>query len=442
MDVVRLGERYTTNYEPDELIEGYSSMIFTERHIEYGDFQLKTYNIADTAALLPEDTLISHRETGDVHMVEDHNIELDEFGRPMLAITGRSLDFYIDHRYVESNYQKRRQMRKPYSAMGAAAVLLYNAFDNASGKDVTRGDKDGKTPEENDYSWTTLDRIPNVCITDSAVDDGDVREWFLNEGMLGTQLKDILIKGQMGIRMIRPMGTSGKVITVKSALADRGDIVRTDTDDIQMMRFDIYTGLNRTVGQSTNPKVQFRALHDDLDKIKRLVSKKNYKTIVEIISSVGGADVARNNTEKNFSGIQRRVMAYDAGAPDLPPEPQKPAELRKNATRAEREDRRDAMDKWIDDHAEWDNKRDRIVTAFKNSNDKAALRELTKARRVNMLSGDISPLAPYKFKVDYNLGDKVTLVDDNGFEETMVVAEYIRTDDDEGDHGYPGLVEP
>ncbi len=442
MDVVRLGERYTTNFEPDELVEGYSSMIFTERHIEYGDFQLKTYDIANTAALLPEETLISHRETGDVHMVEDHSIDLDELGRPQLVITGRSIDMYIDHRYVESNYNKRRQMRKAYSAMGAAAVLLYNAFDNNSGKDVTRGDKDGETPELNDYSWNTLDRIPNVCITDSAVDDGDVREWFLNEGMLGPQLKEILTKGRMGIRIIRPMGTSGKVLTVKSALAERGDIVRTQTDDIQMLRFDLYTGLDRTVNQSTNPRVQFRALHDDLDKIKRLVSKKDYKTIVEIISSVGGADVARNATERDFSGLRRRVMAYDAGTPDLPPEPQKPAELGKNATRAQREQRQEDMDTWIEKHAIWDNKRDRIVADFKTANEKAADRELIKARRINMLSGDISPLAPYKFKVDYNLGDKVTLVDDDGFEQTMVVAEYIRTDDDEGDHGYPGLVEP
>lgn len=443
MDVVRLGERYTTSYVPDELIEGYSSMIFTERHETPGDFQLKTYAIADTAALLPEDTLISVRGSDDVHMVEDLDIDVDDFGRPQLVVTGRSLDFYIDHRFVESGYQKKREMRKDYSPLGAAAVLLYNAFDNNSGKDVTRGDKVAKTPELNDYSWNLLDRIPNICITDSSTDDGEIRSWFLNEGMLGEQLRNILIKGDLGLRMIRPSsGSSAQIVTVKSTLAERGDIVRTMTNGIKSMRFDLYKGLDRTINQSVNPRVQFRVLHNDLDRIKRFRSKKDYKTAVEIMSGVGGADVYRNNTERDYSGLRRRVMAYDGGTPDLPPEPQKPDELRKNATKDEREDRADAMDKWLDDHAEWANKRDNIVTRFKNANDKAATRELSKARRINMLSGDVSPSAPYKFKVDYNLGDKVTLVDEDGFTQTMVVAEYIRTEDDEGDHGYPGLVEP
>jgi hypothetical protein len=100
------------------------------------------------------------------------------------------------------------------------------------------------------------------------------------------------------------------------------------------------------------------------------------------------------------------------------------------------------MDDWLDAHAIWRNKRNAIAEEFKIDNADDALRALKRQRRVSMFTGNISPMAPYQFKRDYNLGDLVTLYGDYGQVEIMMVNEYIRTEDAEGDRGYPGLTLP
>lgn len=431
MDVVRLGPLYSTDYQPDELIEGYTSMIFTERFQEYGDFELLTPKIGETLSLLPEGTLISHQESDDVHIVETHSIDEDEDGRKLLKVTGRSLDCFVDHRFVEAKYGKKRKMRRKYGHVGATAVLLWQAFDNGSNKDVTR---------EGDWSWNDKDQIPNVAITDSATASGGTLNRWLVEGILGPQLKEILIKGDLGVRMIRPgpapIGTTGTIVSVETALANRGDIVRTYNPNILALRFDIFDGIDR------RSSVKFQALHGDLDKAQYLFSSQEYKTVVEIMSGIGGADQYRTGTE-GLTGIQRRVASLDAGEPELDSEPERPKDPRKNATKAEKEAFQDALDEWRDDHAAWELKRDTVYAEFREDYLKDADRLLKDTRRVSMLSGDISPLAPYVFKRDYNLGDKVTLIGEYGQQETMVVSEYIRSEDEtNGDRGYPGLIEP
>lgn len=433
MDVFRLGPEGSNNYVPDELIEGYSSMIWTERFDVPGEFQLKTPLVKETLNLLPWDTLISHADTAEVMMVETHTIDEDEDGNDILTVTGRDLQSFLGHRWVEAPYQKRREMARVYTPTAAVAVLLVNAFDNASGNDLTRNDAD--------YPWTTLDKLPNISITDSVAVDSAVRRWWLKEGHLSEQMLTAMLKGDLGIRCIRPSGGStGKVISVQvNPLEDRGTVTRTNVDGITSLRFDIYQGLDRTSGQSANTKVRFSTFKDDVVTAQYLFSKKEFKTIAEVISSVVIPDVGRNATEKALSGYKRRVMSFDAGEPDIPAAPEKPAELRKNATNSERNDHADAMDEWIDDHAAWENKRDNIIERFKEDAADDALIELKKLIHIKLFAGAISIDTPYRYKIDYDLGDQVDFYGDYNQTERMWVSEYIRTEDSEGDRGYPTL---
>lgn len=444
MDLVRLGLPYNSSYKPDELIEGYSSLIWTERFQEAGEFELHTPNIEETMTLLPADTLISHLGTGDVMMVETHDIDTDDSGGHTLVVRGRSLDAFLDHRWVESKYQKKRPMRKKYPAYGAAEVLLWNSLDNGSGKDVTRGDPDADEDNLNDYSWNTLDKVPNIAITHSCNISLPSRNWWLEEGNLYPQLLKIMLRGDLGIRMLRPSDfADAYIVTVASGLATRGDITREFTSNITQLCFDIFDGRDRTSGQSANPRVAFNYNRGDVDNTKYLFSTAIYKTGCEIMSTYPPADQYREGTsDGSLTGLQRRMMGFDAGDPEFPPEPEKPDDLRKNATKAEKEAHADAIDTWLTKHATWKNKRDRIIDDFKTDAADDAQRALKKQRKVHMMTGDISPLAPYVFKTDYNLGDKVDLIGDYDQSVKMIVTEFIRTEDAEGDRGYPGLTLP
>ena len=441
MDFVRLGERYTTNYVPDKLIEGYNSLIWTERFQIPSEFELKTFDVEGVSALLPEDTLVSHLETKEVMQVDTHDIQMVGEGvdaRPELTVRGQSATSILGHRWVESSYQKKRKMRKKYSATSALCVLLYNAVDNNSGYDLTRGDDDPDTEGVvNSYPWTVKDDIPNVQVTEAVAEEGDTRWWRLEEGILLPQMQKIMVDADLGLRLIRPVSPNpGTVITVQSALATRGTIVRTATDDISGLRFEIYSGIDRS------GSVRLSQLQGHLEKPIYLTSNKDYKTVMEIMSGeVSVSDVYRPG-ESDLVGWQRRTMGFDAGTPELPDVPEKPEDLGRNPTTAQRTAYYDALDAWKIKMGKWRNKRDSIVDDFREEQALAALRVLKQQRKLNMFAGDVSTLSPYKYKTHYDLGDSIMLYGDYGKVAKMVVSEYVRTEDANGDRGFPGLVAP
>lgn len=451
MDLFRLGPRYTTSYLPDEPIEGYSTCIWNERFYTDGEFTLITSNIDQMRALLPEDTLISHRDTPEVMMVETHTIDLDEDDTPQLTIKGRSATSILAHRFIEAQYNTKRPMRKKYTWAAAAMVLMYNVLDNSSGWDVTRGPAtlseddwwSAGDPLPGQYPWSALDKIPNACITDSVASEGDVRNIWLKEGLLLPQLAVLLTKARAGIRTIRPSaGSNATIITVPAwPLEDRGKIVRTWTPGITSLRFDVYTGINRSNDQNINPKVSFSAVQGDLDKAQYLWSTKDYKSMVEALSSVGITDTYRAGAATH-SGFRRRVSQIDAGTPEYPEKPPKPADLRKNATKEEKEAYAEKLDNWNDRVAKWQNRVNAIKADFIADAKDDAEAEIYRTRPVAMVSGEVSSNSQFQYRRDYNLGDVVSLEGKYGLVTDAVVSEYIRTEDTNGDIGVPGLVVP
>jgi hypothetical protein len=441
MDFVRLGPVNSTDYIPDKLIEGYNSLIWTERFQAFGEFELKTFEVDRIMKLLPEDTLVSHLETREVMQVETHSIDMVGEGAdavPELTVKGRSATIILEHRWVESRYGKKRRMRKAYSATGACSVLLYNAIDNDSGNDVTRGDDDPDTDNiDNDYPWTVKDVLPNVSVTESVTNEGETRKWVLEQGILYPQLEKIFIDSDLGIRCLRPVSPNpATVVTVKSILAERGEIVRTEREDVTALRFEVYDGIDRS------NKVKFSLLQGHLDKPRYLFSNQVWKSVTEVMSGVVSIGDIYRPGDGGLTGWQRKTMGFDAGTPDIRDEPEKPKDLKANATKAEREQYAEDMNTWNTKHANWVIHRDKRIDEFVEEQTKKAENALKKNRKLRMFAGDSSDISPWKYKVDYDLGDSVMLYGDYDRTAKMVVSEYVRTEDANGDRGIPGLVAP
>lgn len=423
MDVVRLGPAGSTTYKPDILIEGYESMIWTERFQTPGDFTLKTPRVQEALNLLPEMTFISTLQSSEVMMVENHLIEEDENGHRTLTVSGRSISAFLEHRHLEGGYGKRRKLAKKYSPTGALLVLIWNAIDNWSNKDVTR---------EGDFSWTTKDQIPGVVVSESVPVTGDLKNWWVEQGPLYPQLEKIMLKGDLGIRIIRPDSGPFTKVAIETALANRGDITRTLTTTTNAIRFDIYEGLDRSHNQATNPIVGFNYIQGHIDNDKYLFSNQAYKNACEVMTGIGGKDVYRSG-DSGLTGWSRRVMSFDGGEPEYKKD--KPTYPGKNASEQK-------QTKYEADLADWENEKAAIDAEFLEDVADDALRALKAQRRVKLFSGDISPLAPYTYNNHYKLGDYVTLYGAYDQTEKMLVSEYVRTEDAEGDRGYPGLILP
>lgn len=443
MDFVRLGPAYSTAYIPDKLIEGYNSLIWHEKHQEPGKFELKSFDVEGLSALLPEDTLVSHLETLEVMQVESQSIEMVGEGVdavPQITIEGRSATSILDHRWVEALYQQKRNMRQNYSATAAACVLIYHAVDNNSGRDVTRGDSSPATPGEyNDYGWSTLDDIPNVIVTESVAVEGAVRGWWLEKGPLLPQLTEILSGQELGIRCVRPVLPNSKtVITVDSAIATRGTIRRTITNDVGALCFEVYDGVDRSL------TVQFSALQGHITSPQYLTSSQDIKSRSVMMTgpAVVVADVYRPG-ESTLQGWLRKTIGFDAGMPELPEEPARLDPWDPDWTTAQKTTYKVNRAKYLTAYATWLNKKNAIIAAFRTDQSATALAKMRKENsRLTMFTGDISDLSPYKYKTHYDLGDTITLNGDYGKTSQMVVQEYVRTEDINGDRGFPGLRSP
>lgn len=390
MEIFRLDP---ITYRPDALVEGYSSMIWTERHIGAGEFELKTAEVFPTMEFIPEGCLLSLLDSNEVMVAETRSIGVDAEGYAELTITGRTLETFLENRILlAAQYREPWKVLKQYTPSEMAELLLWNHMVNTTGEDPTRVD------------WTIDNKtgIPNLVVTDSASLTETAQEWWLEEGEVYPQFQGFLALGVLGIRTIRPNGTMGDVITFDTTrTASRGTVTKTPATNIPQMRLDVYTGNDRSRHQTAIEPVIFHYDSGHIDSPSYLFSLKDYKSMATISASFGSVDVyptavtARN---EGLTGRERRTLFIDGG---------------------------DAGDQ------------DPVV--FLDSLIQKGLMELKKHNKMRLFDGAISPVSPYEYGRDYFLGDAVTLLARFGFDQTMIVSEYVRTEDSDGDRGYPGL---
>lgn len=388
MDVFTLNP---TTYLPDKLVEGYDSMIWTERFVETGEFQLKTPLVAETRALIPEGTLITLLDTNEVMMVETHSIENNaDSGAPELTATGRSIDMIVEDRLMTGIYQTPWKSLRTYTEAELAALLLWNFTINTTDWDVTRVF----------YGGNSLNAIPNLVITDSTTKAGTKQTWWFQDGQISDMFTSVLTAGHLGVRSIRPPSDTANVVTfdITNAAATHGVYHKTATSNLSKLRMDIYQGTDRTGG---NNPIVFHYQSGHIDNPKYLFSRADYKNVGTFNSNVGGGDVYEDvNQALNYKGFGRKALYIDAG------------------TKAD----------------------DANFAEFINAAFQQADFELRKHNRAVLFDGAISPLSPYRYNQEYFLGDKVTLSAEYGFNATMLVAEHVRTNDQDGDRGYPTLI--
>lgn len=374
-------------YHPDDVIEGWTSLVWTERYVDAGEFELKTPMVTRTMDLLPEMSFVAVRDSDEVMMVETHSIKDN-----ILTITGRTLDAFLENRIVRGVYQKKRRMNKEYTPAQAVAVLVWNAMCNDSGEDVTNVVGKGQPASIS---------APNIGVTiDPGVFSTDSRRRWIKTGPLYDQLLEFLRGNDLGIRMKRPFNADATPIDVATGGASRGDIsnpgLPTGTNG-HLLKFDVYEGLDLT------GLVKFSHKVGDISNSESLFSVRPLKTRAYVDSSEDWVQVSRTG-ESGLSGFDAKYFYVDGGSPD-------------------------------DDQTKADFKDDLPDLG-------EAQLKLRANKRTKLYSGDISPDSEYVFKDDYNLGDLVKVIGEYGLTVNMVVSEYVRTHDATGEKGSPTLELP
>jgi hypothetical protein len=388
----------TDTFLPSDLVEGYSSLIWTERYAAAGEFELRTYDIVTARKELPLDSLVSLRDSREVMLVESHLIKTDEDGNDELTITGRTVDSFLEQRIFQGVAGSVQEGPRAYTPAQAAGVVAWDSFaNNSSGQldplfRLSNGNTGGRQTDQTN--------IHNVLISDSTTVTGVSQAWFFEPGYVYEKFLEILNEGGLGVRAIRPPTTTAKIVSVSTnaVYASGGVYTKTTTANVASLLIDIYNGIDRSVSQSAVTPIVFHHSMGHIGNPQYLFTKKNYKNI----------------------GYYTLV---DTG--NFNPYPSIPGEVNLGFG---------ARIQFVDFNGK------ALTSADSRAADQITKAQVKKTQHTFFFDGEATAQAPYIYNKQYGLGDTVTIVGKYGDVQDMQVTEFVRTQDADGERGYPTLV--
>ena len=349
-----------------DLIDQYESFIWTERYSAVGEFELVVNSDQDMRRAFYNNTYVSIDESQRlmrIDMVED---SVDDEGRRMLLVKGKSLEQRLQERLATP---PATTLQHPYvwrfsrsPSVGVRTLYEDVAYNN------TRDPRENYTDTE---LITTVEpgRIPELV---------DVITFQIDYMTLYDAILEVAVPYNIGFAI----------------LADNLD------GPGRPLSFHVYNGYNRTATQSQNAPVVFAPELDNLDSMRTLKSKADWRNVAYVSSkNFRQVEAYSDDVDPSSSCTERRVLFL------------KLDDLDEDLTSAEEQ----AL----------------MIQRGKE--------ELAKHQRVEIFDGEITQYSQYKYGQDYGLGDIVELQDGEGNSNEMMVTEQIFVSDEEGERSYPTL---
>jgi hypothetical protein len=254
-------------YQPDTIVEGYSSLIWTERYLPAGDFTLVSSQVDNMRKKLALGSLITLADTREVMIVEQHEIKKDNSGQTNITVTGRTLETF---------YENRTTLVNPESI-------------NDSG-----GDANDITIENHSSSYSALLTLNRA--KSSLVDATNAIPYFSNSDVT---TKKLALKD-------RTIARADAYSEVLKILAEDDLGLRNDRPhvDEKVHVLYIYNGVDRSA------TIMLDEESDHFSEISYLFSIKGYKTAVYSSSARYFTRATRAGTS-TFTGFDRRVGLLD-----------------------------------------------------------------------------------------------------------------------------------
>lgn len=235
-------------------INGYSRVTWVERYSAPGEFSIEANLSSGLGNFLPLGTLISHVDTLEVMIVENHEIDDKIFSDPTIKISGRSFVSYLENRFVGANTTLTNQ------------IIQYALTANYTWlQAVTMINDHIKTP-----SVQAGDVVDNMSATSTVSGTGESVARTIPYAILWEEVDKLLKIDNLGIRTIRrnPFGVLG-----------------SSTES----QINIYKGVDRT------SEIMFSWSAGDISEAQYLFSQKTFKNAAVIVgkwvqttTSIGG----------------------------------------------------------------------------------------------------------------------------------------------------------
>lgn len=367
MDIFRFhNPTEITKMEQGEIINGIDSKMWIERYRQAGEFTFRAKTSSGLKDKLPRGSFVSHVDTKEIMIVENHEIIDSNKADSEIVITGSGFETFLQNRVV-GNFDYPTDTTPYVGAIPDYVVPADYTWYQAVILVKYHIDYPYVVDHNNDLPW--------VQTSASVSSSGPTVPRTLRRGTVYSRLIELLEIDDVGIKIVRPGPWSG---------ASPGTAMI------------MHKGLDRT-----NEVI----LSNDTGEIETadyLWSIKRRKTAAVVTSRWMRVFVPGSGV-----GYERRVMELDASDIDnYLPEPPSGSDLT---------DLYNALYQ-------------RGLDAIASQNDVA----LTKAEisRTNV---------QYRFRIDYDVGDLVSVIGDYNESSIMRVSEYVEIEDATGQSGYPTL---
>lgn len=347
-----------------EVIDLFESCVWTDRFALSGDIELVVENNQHYRRVLKEGLLLACNESDRVMEIVTVERTQDDQDRKRIKIKGNSAEkFYLENRIVLKSIAAMGDT-PGWSYFGPPAWIARQLFDSI----CVQG------------SVSAKDKLPfyvggNTYPKDTIAEPPIEINYEVKPGTLYATLVDICASYDLGFRIVR-------------------------NQDWSELRFNLYSGNDRTTRQTSVPSIVFSSNMDNLSGISEYESSADYKNCALVVHKNSSlVTVYSDNVDENVQGFERRCVYVDGNGVD--------SKLAGSA-----------LTKALTDLGK---------------------QELAKLGRLAAFDGVVNQFGSYKAGRDYFLGDLVEIQSETGANSIMRVTEIIYASDAQGDRSYPTL---
>jgi hypothetical protein len=262
-------------YRRDRFVERFKSLIWTERWMPWGDFELVIFSDVESRNLLKPGTRLSLSASNYVMVVETVEDKTDEQNERFLTVKGRSLELILDDRVAKESLNDLTTSPK-WTISDQPADIMRKVFHDICVTGIL--DTQDIIPYVSETTFMAASTIPEPVDTISVE---------IEPATVYTVLQNLGDIWQLGFRLLRENDTTG-------------------------LYFDVYAGSDRTSTQNTLPAVIFSTELDNLQNITRLQSISSVKNVAYVFSPAGFEMVYGIGVDPEVEGFERHVLVVNA----------------------------------------------------------------------------------------------------------------------------------
>jgi hypothetical protein len=265
------------------VIDKYESIIWTERFSAWGDFEWRLPSTYNNRSQLKAGVRFVINQSNYVMTIETTEDTVDDEGRKVLILRGRSLEKVLGDRMAFGVLDDLDTTPK-WTITDQPADIARKLFHDIC---VT-----GILNAGDIIAGVTEARMPLIP-ADTIAEPSDTVTYEIDPIVLYKAIKDICDYYAMGFRLVRHPITSA-------------------------LYWDIYMGSNRTTQQTALPAVVFSPGLDNLSNTTELNSVILYKNVAYVLSPVGYEVVYGLDVDPAVAGFERNVLVVVASDIDDP----------------------------------------------------------------------------------------------------------------------------